>query len=410
MARSWWVPPQLHKTRTEEREESWLELFYDLVYVATLIQLGNRLSDDISLSGVLAFIALFIPIWWSWTGITFYINRFVVDDILHRLLIFAQIFFISILAISLDGAFEDESTRFVLAYAGIRLVLILLYLRTRKHTPDAWPLARRYVGGFTIALAIWLLSLLFPPPWQYVVWGIGMIADFATTLVKKTRSLHELLPPDEEHMSGRYGTFTIIVLGEAFVKVTGSAADQDLAPEALVNGLSGLVISAALWWIYFDDVADSCIRALGRSRRGVYVWIYTHLPLAIAVTAFGVAIKKLALHPSDVSPVDKYRWLGCGAVALALACVALIDSVTIRQDGVDSRKRAEFNIAAAVCILLLAAFGSAIPLLPFLIVLALLSISPIIADIILEHMHGKDPLDRHPESKEGCDVEENNEK
>jgi low temperature requirement protein LtrA len=54
-----------------ERKVTWLELFYDLVYVATLIQFGNSLSENISWSGLLRFTALFIPIWWSWTGVTF---------------------------------------------------------------------------------------------------------------------------------------------------------------------------------------------------------------------------------------------------------------------------------------------------------------------------------------------------
>ena len=124
-------PPMLHTTYAQlfgpERRVTWLELFYDLVYVATFIQLGNALSEDISWTGFLRFVALFIPIWWSWTGITFYFNRFVVDDIWHRILIFSQIFFIVILGISVQGAFSDLAAQFVLAYVGVRLILILLY-------------------------------------------------------------------------------------------------------------------------------------------------------------------------------------------------------------------------------------------------------------------------------------------
>ncbi len=391
----------------EEREESWLELFYDLVYVAVLIQLGNRLNEDISLSGILAFAALFIPIWWSWTGVTFYINRFVVNDIPHRLLIFTQIFCISVLAVSLDGAFEEERELFVLSYAGIRGVLILLYLRTRRHTPEAWPLTRRYVIGFTTGTALWLLSLLFSPPWQYLFWAAGISIEFASTLIKGTRRLHALLPPEEEYMSQRYGTFTIIVLGEAFVKVLGSAATERLSSEAWISGIFGLIIAASLWWVYFDDVADACIRAMRDRRKGVYLWIYIHLPLAAAITAFGVAIKKLALHPVEAAPADKYRWLGCGAVALALACVALIDMVTVRSEGVEGRKRAEFNLAAVAALLGLAAFGSGLPLLPFLGLFALLSASPIVADIVLERRRRGISGDSHgPDCESGIPKEE----
>ena len=65
-----WILPSLHSGHEggHERKVTWLELFYDLVYVAAIIQLGNRLSDDVSWGGVIRFVALFIPIWWSWTG------------------------------------------------------------------------------------------------------------------------------------------------------------------------------------------------------------------------------------------------------------------------------------------------------------------------------------------------------
>jgi low temperature requirement protein LtrA len=83
---------------------TWLELFYDLVYVATIVQLGNKLSDNLSLEGFFGFILLFVPIWWVWMGMTFYANRFVADDLPHHLLVFAQIFVVAVLAINVyDG-------------------------------------------------------------------------------------------------------------------------------------------------------------------------------------------------------------------------------------------------------------------------------------------------------------------
>ncbi|MCB0157354.1 MAG: low temperature requirement protein A, partial [Caldilineaceae bacterium] len=86
------APPRLHQAaHGEVRKVTWLELFYDLVYVAVLIQLGNILSDDVSPVGLMRFVVLFVPVWWAWTGITFYMNRFVADDVVHRLLIYLQI-------------------------------------------------------------------------------------------------------------------------------------------------------------------------------------------------------------------------------------------------------------------------------------------------------------------------------
>ena len=129
MTHSQHFPPEITHDGEAERRVTWLELFYDLVYVAAIIQLGNALSKDVSWLGLVAFVALFIPIWWSWTGITFYINRFVVDDFWYRMLIFVQIGFIAILAMSVPKAFGELAVQFTLAYVGIRAILIVLYVR-----------------------------------------------------------------------------------------------------------------------------------------------------------------------------------------------------------------------------------------------------------------------------------------
>jgi len=59
----------------EIRRATWMELFYDLVFVVAVAQLGSRLSGDHSLTGVLKFVALFIPVWWAWVGHTVYAAR-----------------------------------------------------------------------------------------------------------------------------------------------------------------------------------------------------------------------------------------------------------------------------------------------------------------------------------------------
>jgi low temperature requirement protein LtrA len=54
------------------RHATWLELFYDLIFVVVISQLAHNLENDFSLYGSLGFLALFVPVWWSWTGAAFY--------------------------------------------------------------------------------------------------------------------------------------------------------------------------------------------------------------------------------------------------------------------------------------------------------------------------------------------------
>ncbi len=51
-----------------ERHASWLELFFDLVFVAAVAALATQLHADHSLAGLAVFAALFVPVWWGWMG------------------------------------------------------------------------------------------------------------------------------------------------------------------------------------------------------------------------------------------------------------------------------------------------------------------------------------------------------
>ncbi|MER3589952.1 MAG: low temperature requirement protein A, partial [Mastigocladus sp. ERB_26_1] len=79
-------PPRLRigEDSEEERHATWLELFYDLVFVVAVSQLAHNLKENVSLAGYLGFVFLFIPVWWSWIGTTMYANRFDSDDIGRR--------------------------------------------------------------------------------------------------------------------------------------------------------------------------------------------------------------------------------------------------------------------------------------------------------------------------------------
>ena len=67
-------PPRLRTAGAEGelRCATWMELFYDLVFVVAVTQLGSRLSSDHSFVGVLEFVALFVPVWWAWVGQTLF--------------------------------------------------------------------------------------------------------------------------------------------------------------------------------------------------------------------------------------------------------------------------------------------------------------------------------------------------
>lgn len=395
MHNRWFHRPRLHSPAPgNARRVEWLELFYDLIYVAAIIQLGNGLSDHPGFDGMLVFAGLFVPIWSAWTAFTFFSNRFIVDDFVHRLLVFGQMFAIGAMGVAVGDVFEGRPQNFAIAYGAVRLLLAGLYLRTWLHAEGGKHLARRNALGFGLGALLWCGSVLAPEPWIYILWGIALVIDFAVPLNRRSRMLSLRFPPDVLHMSERYGLLTIIVLGESFVKVLSQGAADGFSAAFAGMGALALLITFSLWWIYFDDVAGSRIK---KGELTPFVWIYTHLPLTLGVTAVGVAIKKAALMDPALPGGAKYRWLLCGTLALVLLCVALIDHITERRvSEVDDRHRVVTRVASAGAVLLLAAVGGFMSAAVFVGLVTVLCVAQVVIDLLMAPM--ADPHEAHHES------------
>ncbi|CAN5207609.1 hypothetical protein BH09BAC4_BH09BAC4_30820 [soil metagenome] len=57
-----------------------IELLTDLAFVVILGHLVRRLLADPSLNTLGYLLLLLVPVWWLWNGLTFYANRFSVDN------------------------------------------------------------------------------------------------------------------------------------------------------------------------------------------------------------------------------------------------------------------------------------------------------------------------------------------
>lgn len=311
-------------TAHEERHATWLELFYDLVFVAAVAQLALKLSDEYSIGGLLKFAALFIPVWWAWIGQTFYLTRFDSDDTAHRLMTLAQMVFVASLAIHIPYGLEKHAAGFALSYVGVRAILIAQYWRAGKYVPEAYPLTNRYARGFAMSAFLWFLSAFVPSPWRFVLWAIAMTIDILTPLT--AGAMHAKIPPHFSHLPERFGLFTIIVLGESIVATVQGTSKQGLQGASVVSALCGLIIAFALWWIYFNDVRAAETRTVKSSNDIVsyQTWLYTHLPLTMAIVVAAVGVKHvLQIKSGDSLPNIEYSIL-CAAISAGMLCLRVI--------------------------------------------------------------------------------------
>jgi low temperature requirement protein LtrA len=341
----------------EERHATWLELFYDLVFVVTVSQLSHYLLHDVSLSNFFGFLFLFIPVWWSWIGTTFFATRFYSDDLGHRLLLLLQMGGAGAMAINISGAFNNTFSGFALSYAFMRLILVIEYVRvfrTIKSSESANPLVKRYIIGFSIAAIIWLISAFVPiTEIRFALWVIGLIIDFATPI--STSKLTSKFSPHISHLPERMGLFTLIVLGESIVGIVNGMTEQIWDVYSVIEASLGLCISFSLWWLYFDSTGRLPIQILReKGRISLYlIWLYTHFPLVVAITAVGVGIRRLVSSEQHSVLSTSDLWLICGSVAISLISQSVLHLISIDKDTHDFTRRKKFAISRIVSALVI---------------------------------------------------------
>src|ERR687892_356656 len=371
----------------KERRATWLELFYDLVFVAVVSQLAENLDHDISLIGLLSFIALFIPVWFAWVGATFFATRVGTDDLAHRILTFLQMMAAAAMAVNVSHGLGETSAGFALSYAAIRFILVIEYLRIRRNITVARPLTERYLIGFSSSVVIWTASAFVPPPLRFILWGIGLSIDFGTPFLAGKLAIK--FAPHISHLPERMGLFIIIVLGESILGVVlGLTSHEWDIYSSLTVGL-GLGIPFSLWWIYFDNIGGSAIRAATeKGRRGIYyVWLYIHFPLVVGLTAIGIGIKQAASSNQEIALPFSELWLICGSISSCLFIQAILHLVAAAGDD-DSdterktkRKWAAYRIISGIIVIALAILGLKLYPVVLMFILAFVFALQIVLDL-----------------------------
>jgi low temperature requirement protein LtrA len=313
------------------RKVTWLELFFDLIFVAAVAQVAEPLRHDYSLVELARLAPLFALIWWAWIGHTFFSTRFNTDDWVQRGLTFVQIFAVAVMAANAREALDSRSSAgFAAAYAAVRLVLVAQYLRTRG-VHDARSLTRRYIAGHGTAAALWLISAVVAAPARFWIWAAAFAIDLGTPWTAVPHSIE--VPPDAAHLPERFGLFTLILLGESVVAVMhGMESQENWPPEAALSALLGMAVPFLICWWYFDHAAGSEQRVrTHRDAIRLHLWSYAHFPLYLGIVVVGVGIQRIVTAASHYTVSAHERVIFVGAAAAVVAAMTTISRTTNRR-------------------------------------------------------------------------------
>ena len=324
--RRWFLrPPRPHGEVIEDRAVSFLELFYDLVYVVLIRQIAHTLAEDVSWSGVLDFAVVFGLIWIGWFNGAAFHELHGREDGRNRSFIFLQMGILTVLAVFTGHAASTDGEQFALTYAVLLAVLLCQWASVyRTDAPKYRPGALRYIAGLVVSIAALLASSGMGDTGRLAVWAAVVGGSVALVVVSMLRTSDDSLGIRPTYsMVERYGLFIIIVLGEVVVGVVdGLLAVGDLDFRTVATGVLGLSIAFGFWWTYFDYVGRRLPRQDGAS---LVLWLYSQLPIALAVAAAGAGMVSVIEHAADARTPAPSSWLLAGSVsALLIALVATI--------------------------------------------------------------------------------------
>ncbi|KUN44223.1 low temperature requirement protein A [Streptomyces olivochromogenes] len=281
--------------RTDEayRSSTPLELFFDLCFVAAVAQAASHLHHDLS-GGHLGhavgnYLWVFFAIWWAWANFTWFASAYDNDDDPYRLLTMVQIAGALALAAGVPRAFESGDYLVItLGYVILRLAMVMQWLRAARADPKRRTTALRYAVGYALVQAGWVARLAFDQP-TYLYVGLALAVGELLVPIWAERA--QVTPFHPEHITERFGLFTMIVLGEAVLAATiavQTAADSRDGTDVdlLVLAGSGLLLVFSLWWLYFDRTTQRMLRSMPTT----IIWGYGHYLVFASTAAIGAGL------------------------------------------------------------------------------------------------------------------------
>ncbi len=285
----------------EEQRATNLELFFDLVFVFAVTQLSHLLGHHLNLSGAGQTALLLLVVWWAWVYTTWMTNWFDPDSPLVRMLLIAVMLASLAMAIAIPTAFGDRALVFALGYTGLQVMRNAFVVWA---TDPGSQLHEAFVRISTWSVGVgvlWIGGALAGGGTRVAIWVVALVLDYAGPAAgywvpRLGRTPAQEWDIEGSHFAERFQLFIIIALGESIV-VTGSTAASEHIDAAKAAAIAtSFLITAALWWLYFDYVATISQRRLATSdssgslARDAYTYVHAVLVAGIIVAAVGEGI------------------------------------------------------------------------------------------------------------------------
>ena len=285
----------------DDRHPTWLELFFDLVFAASISVVTHILAETdnghISTQQLLLIPIEFVPVWWIWATHTLYSNRFDTDGKEHRIPTLTIMFLMVTMSTFLGDGLLRNFPSFIAFYVVIRIILAGMYLAAMNRLDGSKTYA--YAMGLAVFFgAIFTAtSLLFNDPIREIIFISGILLEMGASVLISLRV--KAVSVHGDHLVERIGLLSLILLGESVISLVAGLRGIEWTHLSIMGAVTGFLMIGAIWWTYFDS-----IELPGRERpiQHGLVLIYSHVLFCMGLAILANVIRHTIL--SDLAMED----------------------------------------------------------------------------------------------------------
>lgn len=282
----------------EHARVTFVELFFDLVFVFAVTQLSRALVAHFSVLGAIETLALLMAVWWVWIFTSWITNWLDPEKVPVRLMLFAIMAVGLIMSAAIPKAFAELGLVFALAHVSIQVGRTLFMLWSVQGHASLTRNFQRILAWLCVSGVIWILGGFMEGETRLLLWVLALAIEYLGPKAGFwTPGLGCSSTTDWDveggHMAERCGLFVIIALGESVLVTGATFAGLTWSLPVALAFLSAFLSSVAMWWIYFNTGAERGTLTItssgdpGRLARLAYTYIHLFIVAGIIVTAVG---------------------------------------------------------------------------------------------------------------------------
>ncbi|MGW2200905.1 low temperature requirement protein A [Streptomyces sp. NPDC001774] len=376
------------------------ELFFDLVFVYAITQVTALMAADPSVVRVVGAMIVLALLWWCWCCFAWLGNVVRADSgalFAVLVVVMAVVFIVSLVV---PEVFADAPgglsapLLFVLCYGAVRtLHLVSYWISSPGDAALRATLRRTALLSVAPPMVLLLIGSAYSGKVQLLLWLGAVVIDYGGIYVTGASGWRVNSP---EHFSERHGLIVIIALGESIVAMGVGVSGLPITVAVLGAAAAGLLLSAALWALYFRRLAEGAEHRLAgldgdeRTRFARDVYTFLHLPLVAGVVLCALGMKKVLQQVADTGHYGLAEplhgvvaWSLTGGVGVFLLGGA---AIVLRTSG----RRPTVLAVGGVCAL---GSGALVGLVPAMVALVLLAVG--LTTLVFLHGRAATPQQAH---------------